>query len=648
MRFFSTFLFSIFLSCSIYAQSPFSIPQIQGTGNVSAHVTGKVITHGIVTAKFIGPGKVGGFFLQDPAGDNNPLTSDGIFVSTTTDNVTIGDNVEITGIVAETGGRTQLGTISNTTILSSNNPLPVLKVIYNPDAWNWEQYEGMLIEFDQTLFVTNNRNLQQYGQLTLNPTRNYTATNQFIHGTPEYTALVAQNRKAQITMDDGISTTNYSPIQFADANGTRRMGERINNLQAVVDCNNSTFYIYPVHSPTFYGNPRPTKPSEIDLGKYNVKVCAFNLEVYLADSYGTGFGPANETLAALQHTKIVAALLAIDADIYGLVEIQEGQAALTKLITAMNDLTVAGRYSFVNDGGSPYGSYTKAGYVYRTDKVTPYLTLKSSTFSNSDSYRLKEQAFTINSNNERFIFSLNHFKAKSGCPTSGADTDKGDGQGCWNATRISEATSTINFSTANKSYYNDNEVLIMGDLNAYGKEDPVITLVNAGYKDLHRAFHADSAYSYVFNNEAGYLDNALASDSLMSKVTGVTVFHINSDEPVMFEYSGNAYQPNMYRCSDHDPVVVGLSLGIVSGVHNVTGESKFKINPTLVNDHFVVINAENDIIQLYNSTGVSLMKEKILSNNYTVNISILNLSPGIYFVHSLAEGVVKKLIIIKR
>jgi len=648
MRFFSTFLFLILISGNIFALTPLSIPQIQGPGNVSTYVAQEVITHGVVTAKFIGTGKVGGFFMQDPAGDNNPLTSDGIFVSTTLDNVTIGDDIEITGIVTETGGRTQLGSISNTSILSSDNPLPVLKVIYNPDSWNWEQYEGMLIEFDQTLFVTNNRYLQQYGQLTLNPTRNYTATNQFIHGTPEYSALVVQNRKAQITMDDGFSTTNLTPIQFADVNGTRRMGERINNLQAVVDCVNSTFYIYPVLTPLFYGNPRPTKPSEIDLGNYNVKVCAFNLEVYLADSYGTGFGPDNATLAALQHTKIVDALLAIDADIYGLVEIQEGQAALTKLITAMNDLTVTGRYSFVNDGGSPYGSYTKAGYLYRTDKVTPYLSLKSSTLSTSDSYRLKEQAFTLNSNNERFIFSLNHFKAKSGCPTTGVDADKGDGQSCWNATRVKEATSTINFSTANKTYYNDNDVLIMGDLNAYGKEDPVITLVNGGYKDLHRAFHADSAYSYVYNNEAGYLDNALASDSLMPKVTGVTVFHINSDEPVMFDYSGNAYQPNMYRCSDHDPVVVGLSLGLVSGVHNITGESKFKINPTLVNDHFVVTNAENDVIQLYNSTGMSLMKEKIMSNNYTVNISNLNLSSGIYFVHSLTEGAVKKLIVIKK
>jgi predicted extracellular nuclease len=608
-----------------------------------------VKTSGIVTAKFFGTSKIGGYFIQDPVGDGNPLTSDGIFVSTGTDNVTVGDNVEITGTVTETGGRTQLGTVTNTSLISSNNPLPLVTVHYDASSWNWEQYEGMLIQFDQTLFVTGNKYLQLYGELTLNPVRNYTPTNQFVHGTPEYNALVAQNQKAQIILDDAITTTNYTPIQFADANGTRRMGERIDNLQAIVDCISPYNFIYPIKTPVFYGNPRPAEPSKADLGNCNLKVCAYNLEVYLADSYGTGFGPANATMAALQHTKIVAAMLAIDADIYGLIEIQEGQAALTKLITAMNEQTIAGRYGFVNDGGSPYGSYTKVGYLYRTDKVTPYSGLKSNTSPTySTSYRLKEQAFTLKSNGERFTFSLNHFKAKTGCPTSGTDADQGDGQGCYNATRIVEATSTVNFITANKTYYNDKKVLVMGDLNAYGKEDPVQVFVNAGYTDLHRAYHADSAYSYIFNNEAGYLDNALASDLLRSNVTGVTVFHINSDEPAMFDYSGNNYQANMYRSSDHDPVIVGLSLGIVNDVKNINSEDKIKISPTVVNDYFVVSNAEGDVIQIFTTSGTLIKKEKVTSNEYTVSLLNLQLTSGVYFVRVLGTGNVKKIIVLNK
>lgn len=645
MKFYTTFLLFM-LSMSIFAQTSLTIPQIQGSGSTSPYVSQLVKTTGIVTAKFIGNGKIGGFFIQDPVGDNNVLTSDGIFVSTTADNVLVGDKVELIGTVSEVSGRTQLGSITQTSIISSNNSLPIVSVKYSVDTWNWEQYEGMLLKFDQTLFVTNNYYLQKYGQLTLNPARKYNPSNQFIPGSADYTALVNSNSKASLTLDDGITTTNFTPIQFADANGTRRTGERIDNLKAVVDYSGSGYVIYPAETPIFYGNPRPAVPT--DLGNYNLKVCSFNLEIYLADSYGTGYGPNNASEAALQHTKIVAALLAIDADVFGLIEIQEGQAALQKLVNALNTATVSGRYAFVNDGGTSGGSYTKVGYLYRADKVTPYSTLKNNN-SPSPANRKKEQAFTLKSNNERFIFSLNHFKAKSGCSSAtGADADQGDGQSCYNATRVAEATSTINFSSSNKSFYSDDDVLIMGDLNAYGKEDPIETLIQGGYTDMHRAFHADSAYSYVYNGEAGYLDNVLASNSMRSQITGVSVFHINSDEPSMFEYTGSAYQPNMYRCSDHDPVVVGLSLGNASNVDFLPFEDKVKITPSIVTDNFVIINANGAYIQLFSANGIFLKQEKITSNEYTVSLSDLHLSSGVYLVRALGEGTIKRLMILKK
>ena len=634
------------LSLGALAQPSLTIPQIQGTGSTSMYVSQAVKTTGIVTAKFIGTGKIGGFFLQDPVGDNNPLTSDGIFVSTSNDNVAVGDDVEITGTVAEYNGRTQLGSVSNTSILSSNNPLPAVKVQYNAGSWNWEQYEGMLLQFDQTLFVTNNSNLKYSGQLTLNPTRIYTPTNQFVHGTAEYNALVLQNASAQITLDDGVTTANYTPIPLADANGTRRTGERIDQLLAVVDNTASGYSIYPAVPPVFYGNPRPTAPT--DLGNYNLKVCATNLNYYLPTNFGQGYGPANATQAAQQQLKIVAGLLAIDADIYGLIELEEGQGALNNLITALNATTVAGRYAFVNDGGLIDGTYIKVGYLYRADKVTPYLNLLNTNYP-SPYYRKKVQAFTLNSNNERFIFSLNHFKAKTGCPTTvSSDSDQGDGQGCWNATRVLESTAITTLIANNKAYYGDEDVLIMGDLNAYGKEDPAVKLIQNGYFDMHRAFHADSAYSYVYNGTAGYLDHVLASPTMKSQITGVSVFHVNTDEPTMFEYSGSSYQPNMYRYSDHDPVVVGLSLGAYSAVTNIPGPDRFNISPNVVTDYFMVSNINGSTIQLYAMNGVLLKQEKITSDSYTVRLNELHLSSGVYFVRALGEGTVKKLIVMTK
>jgi len=641
MRFFTSISFFL-LSLAVFAATPLTIPQIQGAGTSSSYVGQEVKTSGIVTAKFIGTNKIGGYFIQDPTGDGNVLTSDGVFVSTTTDNVAVGDNVELTATVSETDGRTQLVTVTATNIVSSNNVLPVTHVQYNASNWNWEQYEGMLLQFDQTLYVTSNYYLLKYGQLSLNPVRKYAATNQCLPGSAEYTAMVALNAKAEITLDDGINVTNNMPIQFADVNGTRRTGERVNNLNAVVDNIGSSYYVYASTSPIFFGNPRPATPT--DLGNCNLKVCAANLEYYLPYNYTGTYGAANAAQAEQQHTKIIAALKAIDADIYGLIEIEEGQNALTKLVNSLN-VAVPGRYAFIDDGGLPDGTYIKVGYIYRTDKVKPYLSLKENTGTSSSKYRKKGQAFTLNSNNERFIFSLNHFKAKSGCPSSGVDADQGDGQGCYNASRVTEATSTLSFVSDWKNYYNDNDVLIMGDLNAYGKEDPVQTLVKAGYVDMHRAFHADSAYSYMYNGAAGYLDNVLASSSMRSQITGVSVFHVNADEPTMFEYSGSAYQPDMYRYSDHDPVVVGLLLSGTNGLNDLSVADKIKILPNVVSDNFVVSNAEGATVQLYSVSGVLLKQEKVTSDEYAVDIKNLHLPSGIYLAK--VSGKVVRLVVMK-
>ncbi len=641
-KLFSLLIFTL-LPLWLAAQISLTIPQIQGAGNSSTYIAQQVKTSGIVTAKYIGAGKINGFFMQDPVGDNTPLTSDGIFVYNTSDNVSIGDKVEITATVTEYYNKTQLSNIVNISTISTNNSITPTKVVYNADTFNWEQYEGMLLEFDQTLYVTGNYNLKLSGQLLLSPFIRYIPTNKGVPASAEYRENVNLNSKSQILLDDGIVSTNYSPIFFADENGTRRTGERIDNLIAVVDQTSSGYSIYPVSKPSFYGNPRPTTPT--NLGDYNLKVCGFNLEYYLTTNYGQGFGPNNESEAAKQHIKIMEALLAIDADIYGLIEIEQGQNALIKLTNSLNAATNSNRYSYIDDGGTIYGTYTKVGYIYRNDKFAPYLDLKSNN-TPSPLHRKKAQAFTLKSNNERFIFSLNHFKSKSGCSTaSGADADKGDGQSCYNATRVAESNSTLNFLNTCQNYYDDTDVLIMGDLNAYAKEDPITALINGGYTDLHQVFSGDSAYSYLYQGQAGYLDHALASSSLKNQITGTQIFHINSDEPTMFEYGSTNYQPNMYRCSDHDPVVVGIHLGDSNGFENHT-ESAIFIQPTLIENSFNILNAINGFMEIYDIQGNKLLSKTIDSNSFETNIH--SLTSGIYIVKVYANNKIERSRIIKK
>lgn len=641
------FLFLFLSSFSVLsAQSNVTIPNIQGSDNSSSYSGQQVATSGIVTAVFIGGGMINGFFIQDAAGDGNSATSDGVFVYSSSKSVEPGDLVQLTARVSEYNNRTQLSNVTAFQVLSKNNTLPAVKIVYDIYNWDWEKYEGMLVEFQQTLYVNNTYNLQQYGELELGIRRKPSPTNLALPASSEYSALVSENALRPVYMDDAYSSYTY-PVIFADENGTRRTGERVDRLQAVVDYVNSKYVVYPARFPVqFYGNPRKT--THDDIGNYNLKVCGFNLEYYLTTPNSSGMGPSNQTELERQHTKIVDAMLAIDADVYGLVEIEQGQQALTKLSQALNAASSGKSFSFVNDGGSVNGTYTKAAYLYRSDKVTPYKSLKSIN-SEGPANRKKLQAFTLKSNNERFMFGINHFKAKSGCSSaSGADADKNDGQSCYNATRVDEAKAVIAAINSNKAFYDDQDALVMGDLNAYAMEDPIQAFVQAGFTDLHRQFHADSAYSYVYRGEAGYLDHALANESMTRQITGVTAFHINADEPSIFEYSGSAYQPNMFRSSDHDPVVVGIRLGDYVNVNSLPFEEKVQILPTIVDTYFMVQHAENAYIQVFSLNGIKLFQDVVRSADQEFSVSSLGLIPGAYVVRLLGENtIVSRIIFVK-
>ncbi len=75
---------------------PTPIPTVQGPGHLSP-LLGKVVTiEAVVTAL-----RSDGFYLQDPTGDGDPATSDGIFVEAESVNVARGDRVRVEGTVAE-------------------------------------------------------------------------------------------------------------------------------------------------------------------------------------------------------------------------------------------------------------------------------------------------------------------------------------------------------------------------------------------------------------------------------------------------------------------------------------------------------------------------------------------------------------------
>ena len=157
---------------------------------------------------------------------------------------------------------------------------------------------------------------------------------------------------------------------------------------------------------------------------------------------------------------------------------------------------------------------------------------------------------------------MNHFKSK-GRPCDDVEVD--DLQGNCNKIRHRAALALIDFLEKDSM-----PTLILGDLNSYSQEEPLLALYDAGYINLKYQFNSVVPnFSYSYQGLLGNLDHALASPDLLPFIKSVDSWHINSIEDVLLDYNkednGHEYpsvdthgQPDMYRSSDHDPVVLGL------------------------------------------------------------------------------------------
>lgn len=421
--------------------------------------------------------------------------------------------------------------------------------ISNAQTWKVDQmsgYVGKTVRFDCPMVVCNNR----YGY-EVSPRRIYSPTNQELPGSDSYRNLLSLNQKGTMRLS-GISGPQI-----------HRMGEKIIDLTVEVLGATNLRWV----SGTWSGNTRDEMEQIAEdrfpeLGDYRLLVCGMNLEYYLVDQFrvgssGSSMGPRDWNEHQKQRTKTSEALAAIRADIFGFVEIQQGDGALAELADDLEAAT-GEPYRYIRSGTSINGTYTQSCYIYNSATVEPYKNLYNVGDGNSFSVRQRMQAFKEKETGEVFIFSLNHLKAK-GSGGTGMNADKGDGQGSFNYSRVQEARSIQSGFSQYYPVVRDRDVLLMGDLNAYAMEDPITELIQEGYTDLHRWYHADSSYSYIYNGAAGYLDHALANRTLLPQVTGAMGYHINSDENDDYTYD-SSNDLSRFRCSDHDPVLVGLKL----------------------------------------------------------------------------------------
>ncbi len=563
-----------------------TIPQIQGSGAASPLAGQTVTTRGVVTADTQGSSGLNGFFLQDAAGDADTLTSDGVFVFVPSANPLASVNVAVGDEVAVIGRATEFNTLTEIDFVTALEVCGLAAVptatAYNlpePSNGDLERVEGMLVSIPQTLTVQQNFFLGRFGQLTLGSGgRLFTPTNIYPAGSPEAVDLADQNQRALLVLDDGTASQNPNPIPYIGEDQTNRAGDTVSGLVGVVDYgsinSNSAIRDYRLHPstpPSFErANDRTDEPEDVG---GNLTVASFNVLNYFTTFGGLGRGANNQAEFDRQRAKIFSAMAAMDAGVLGLIEIENlpGTSAVANLVEGLNAYVgEPGRYAAIADPATGVGDDAiKVALIYQPGVVTPVGASASYVGSEFDLARPPvAQTFALNANGEQVTVVVNHFKSKNCDPEpSGGDVDSGDGQGCYNATRTAQATALAGFVSSLAATSRDPDVLVVGDLNAYAEEDPILALESAGLSDqIERFVGKDAAYSFVFDGQSGYLDHALASAALDGQVNDVTEWHINADEPSVIDYNlefkpQDLYTPTPFRSSDHDPVVVGLDLG---------------------------------------------------------------------------------------
>jgi predicted extracellular nuclease len=611
-----------------------------------------------------------GFYLQeeDDDADTDPFTSEGVFIAGDI-GFSIGDLVTVEGTVVEVEGETTINA-SNTTLVSSNNPLPASTPVTLPTATvlldtdgdfvaNLEQYEGMLVNIPTTLSVTELFQLDRFGTIRVSEGGRLS---QFTQGNAPDAAGFRQHLKAiaarSLVFDDGQNVQNPSPILVpglgALMNGdVFRMGDTYSNTTGVLSYSedqqsSSEEPEYRVHLPDTTldqtDNPRPVSPQRVG---GTLRVASFNVLNFFTtlDTFpdieevgplpspqpplgprGADTNPQNASPTPgptdeydRQLAKLVQAIVDIDADIVGLIELEndfqsEGDAprnadtvigsgvAIEELVAALNARLQADVYEWVVPSGqiSTSGEFVGSdaiavGFIYQP--ATVGLVGSSAVLDTSDfldpnasgtnrNRAALAQTFQHLASGESFTAVVNHFKSKGasglgsdpaclGDPPTGPDCDQFDGQGYWNNTRTAAARVLIDWLATDPTGSGDGDVLILGDLNAYAQEDPIIALIageddtvstDDDYTNLAAEFLGAGSYSFVFDGQTGTLDYALASASLRAQVAGVTEWHINADEADAFDYNlefgrdPNLWTGDAFRASDHDPVLIGLDL----------------------------------------------------------------------------------------
>ena len=564
------------------------IHDIQGAAHRSPLV-GQAVTSvpGVVTT--VGPN---GFWFEDPQPDDNPATSEGLYVFTSSKpTVSVGDSVLVNGVVNEYRPGNDSGNLSTTelgsahvTVVGSGAALPAPVVIgtgglavpsqprtdapgdvesapFDP-ATNaldfYESLEGMLIQVNDAVAVgpTNT-----YGEIPIVP--GGTADPRTPHGGVLY--AYDNVNTDRLIMDSTLTDLPQVSV------GATFPGATV----GVLDYDFGNYYLHPATVPAATASPitpdTTTKqgPLELAIATYNVENLAPTDPQDKFDRLASGL---------VDNLK--------SPDVVSLEEIQDNDGATDDGVVAANDtldmlvaaIVAAGgpHYSYrevdpINDtnGGEPGGNI-RVAFLFRTDRGLTFVDRPGGSATVGDSVRkvlgtaqLTQSPGLIDPTNpafddsrkplvaelrfqgRQFFLIGNHFDSKGGDgalmgryqpPARPSEVQ-----------RHEQATIVANFVTSIRAANPNAAVVALGDLNDFEFSQTADILVNTGgLTDLPRTLPANQRYTYDYEGNSEVLDHILISPSLAAEPYRYQVVHINA------EFAN--------QTSDHDPQIVRFPL----------------------------------------------------------------------------------------
>ena len=459
---------------------------------------------------------------------------------------------------------------------------------------DWSALRGRQVTL-RHLIVVDTYSLIRHGQLTLARERLHIPTSTIdpndadpngntFEGGPNVAPVVARQKRndaATIVIDDTTNQQDVFPPPLIPTLGTAtptvRIGSMIPEVTGRVTIERGRPVLRVNRPLNLQPAPRPPRP---DLGDNDWTIASFNVLNFFTtidDGRNKARGADSPSELTRQRDKIVAAMVALDADVIGLMELQNDDKSEIDLVSSLNraigdEIYVGCGRPAAMDQFPGGGDSIRVGMIYRRDRVRPVGPaggIHDEAFARAR-MPIVQTFLPINRRgrskpNQAVTVIVNHFKSKGGASSADvANKDRGDGQAAYNATRRDQALAIVNYIHAECAP--DQAVLVIGDLNAYSQEDPIDALRAGGLIDLteiDRDPNDSPHYSFIYYGQSGSLDHALATKPLAERVTAAKAWHINSDEPTALDYNQEynppaLYQPDPYRSSDHDPLLIGI------------------------------------------------------------------------------------------